>query len=51
MIFCLIFSKQAINTFDLTKNYGRKKKFSGILLSKCTDEEFPIRITLTKSYI
>lgn len=49
--FLLNFSKQAINTFDLTKNYGRKKNLVEFLLSKCTDEEFPIRITLTKKVI
>ena len=49
--FLLEFSKKAIETFDLTKNYGRKRNLVEFLLSKCSDEEFPVRITLTKKLI
>lgn len=49
--FLLDFAKSSINAFDLTKNYGRKKNLVEFLLSKCVDQEFPVRITLTKKVI
>lgn len=49
--FLLDFAKHSIATFDLTKNYGRKKNLIEFFLSKCVDVEFPVRITLTKKVI
>lgn len=49
--FLLEFAKNSITTFDLTKNYGRKKNLIEFLLSKCVDIEFPVKITLTKKVI
>ena len=49
--FLLDFAKHSIATFDLTKNYGRKKNLIEFFLSKCVDVEFPVKITLTKKVI
>lgn len=49
--FLLDFAKSSIRAFDLTKNYGRKKNLVEFLLSKCVDQEFPVKITLTKKVI
>ena len=49
--FLLDFAKHSIATFDLTKNYGRKKNLIEFFLSKCVDVEFPVKISLTKKVI
>lgn len=49
--FLLEFAKSSIRAFDLTKNYGRKKNLVEFLLSKCVEQEFPVKITLTKKVI
>lgn len=49
--FLLDFSIKAIVSSDLTANYGKKRNLVEFFLSKCTSENFPIKINLTKKII
>lgn len=49
--FLLDFAKNSMRAFDLTKNYGRKKNLVEFLLSNSVDQEFPVKIALTKKVI
>lgn len=49
--FLLDFSINSIVSSDLTANYGKKRNLIEFFISKCTSENFPIKINLTKKVI
>lgn len=49
--FLLDFSINSIVSSDLTANYGKKRNLIEFFISKCTNENFPIKINLTKKVI
>lgn len=49
--FLLDFSMNAIISSDLTANYGKKRNLAEFFISKCGNEDFPIKINLTKKII
>lgn len=49
--FLLDFSISSIVSSDLTANYGKKRNLVEFFISKCTSENFPIKINLTKKVI